>query len=138
MKRIFYLSTLFISVFIFTSCEKDDDHEHDSNSDSDKVCCSEGVCCSDAAAGMRLAMQEDGYVELEVNPMEKIDCYFEDWDKTIMTPVSGTFEYYNQSDDWVATIDYGNGDCDKWAIKTWDVGFFPEYPEGSLEFALFE
>ena len=50
----------------------------------------------------------------------------EDWDKMIMTPVSGTFEYYNQSDEWVATIDYGNGDCDKWAIKTWDVGFFPE------------
>ena len=110
MKKIFYLSTLLISVFIFTSCEKDDDHDHDSNSHSDKV------CCSDDASGMRLAMQEDGYVELEVSPIEKIDCYFEDWDKTIMTPVSGTFEYYNQSDEWVATIDYGDGDCDKWAI----------------------
>ena len=30
MKKIFYLSTLLISVFIFTSCEKDDDHDHDS------------------------------------------------------------------------------------------------------------
>ena len=138
MKRIFYLLTLLICVFIFTSCEKDDDHDHDSNSDSEKVCCSEGVCCSDDAAGMRLAMQEDGYVELEVNPMEKIDCYFEDWDKTIMTPVSGTFEYYNQNDEWVATIDYGDGNCDKWAIKTWDVGLFPDNPEGSLEFSLFE
>ena len=138
MKKILYLSTLLISVFIFTSCEKDDDHDHDSNSHSDKVCCSEGVCCSDDASGMRLAMQEDGYVELEVSPIEKVDCYFEDWDKTIMTPVSGTFEYYNQSDEWVATIDYGDGDCDKWAIKTWDVGFFPENPEGSLDFSLFE
>ena len=138
MKRIFYLSTLLISVFIFTSCEKDDDHDHDSSSDSGKVCCSEGVCCSDDAAGMRLAMQEDGYVELEVSPIEKIDCYFEDWDKTIMTPVSGTFEYYTQNDEWVATIDYGDGNCDKWAIKTWDISLFPENPEGTLEFSLFE
>ena len=137
MKKIFYLSTLLISVFIFTSCEKDDDHDHDSNSHSDKVCCSEGVCCHDDGASMRLAMQEDGYVELEVSPMEKTDCYFEDWDKTIMTPVSGTFEYYTQNDEWVATIDYGDGSCDIWAIKTWDVGFFPENPEGSLEFSLF-
>jgi len=138
MRKIFYLSTLIISVFIFTSCEKDDDHGHDSNSHSDKVCCSDGVCCSDDATGMRLAMQEDGYVELEVSPIEKIDCYFEDWDKTIMTPVSGTFEYYNLSDEWVATIDYGDGNCDKLAIKTWDVSFFPENPEGFLEFSLFE
>ena len=138
MRKIFYLSTLLISVFIFTSCEKDDDQDHDSNNHSDKVCCSEGVCCSDDAAGMRLAMQEDGYVEFEVSPMEKIDCYFEDWDKTIMTPVSGIFEYYTQNDEWVATIDYGDGNCDKWALKTWDVAFFPENPEGSLEFSLFE
>ena len=138
MKKIVYLQILLIVVFIFTSCEKNDDHDHESNDRSDKVCCTEGVCCSDDGASMRLAMQEDGYVESEVSPMEKIDCYFEEWDKTIMTPVSGTFEYYNQNDEWVATIDYGYGNCDKWATKSWDTAFFPENPEGFLEFSLFE
>tara|TARA_Y100000589_G_C27132259_1_gene621081 strand:+ start:845 stop:1255 length:411 start_codon:yes stop_codon:yes gene_type:complete len=131
-KKIFYLSTLLISVFIFTSCEKDDEHNHDSNNHSDKV------CCSGDGTNMRLAMQQDGYVELEFSPIEKIECYFEDLDKTIMIPVSGIFEYYNQNDELVATIDFGDGSCDKWAIKTWDVSFFPENPEGFLEFSLFE
>ena len=38
MKNLFYLSALFMSVFIFTSCEKDDaiaDHNHDHDHDHD-------------------------------------------------------------------------------------------------------
>jgi len=83
-------------------------------------------------------MQEDGYIEVEVSSIEKIDCYFEEWDKTIMTPVSGLWEYYDQNDIWVASIDFGDGICDQWATKTWDVNIFPENPEGVLEFSLFE
>ena len=74
----------------------------------------------------------------QINPMEKIDCYFEEWDKTIMTPVSGLFEYYDQNNTWVASINFGDGSCDQWVTKTWDSNIFPDYPEGIQEFSLFE
>lgn len=35
--------------------------------------------------------------------------------------VSGIVEFYKE-DLWVATIDFGDGTCDKWATKTWDGG----------------
>ena len=31
---------------------------------------------------MRIAMQENGFIEVEINSIEKIDCYFEEWNKT--------------------------------------------------------
>tara|TARA_B100000900_G_scaffold416088_2_gene449004 strand:- start:1419 stop:1835 length:417 start_codon:yes stop_codon:yes gene_type:complete len=138
MKNIIYTLSLLISALVFTSCEKDEEHDHDSDNHSDKVCCTDGVCCSNDGTNMRIAMQDEGYIELEVNPIEKIDCYFEDWNKTILIPVSGLFEYYNQNDVWVATIDFGDGTCDEWVVKTWDTELFPENPEGLLEFSLFE
>ena len=50
---------------------------------------------------------------------------------------SGIIEYYLiDTDTWVATIDYGDGTCDEWATKTWDVNLFPEYPSGSETFSL--
>jgi hypothetical protein len=130
MKQLSYLlKALLISLtLVFTSCDKDD---HDSET------CTMG-CCPNEGMQMRMAIQEDGYTEFEVIPIEKIDCYFQEWDKTIITPVSGLFEYYDQNDSWVASIDFGNGECDQWATKTWDVNIFPDYPEGSLEFSLFE
>jgi len=37
--------------------------------------------------------------------------------------VSGIVEFYNKKDDsWLATIDFGDGECDEWATKTWDGG----------------
>jgi len=37
--------------------------------------------------------------------------------------VSGVIEFYSKKDDlWLATIDFGDGECDEWAIKTWDDG----------------
>ena len=38
----------------------------------------------------------------------------------------------------VASIDFGDSTCDEWAIKTWDVDVFPEYPDGSIEFSVFD
>ena len=130
MKKFSFLfPVLLVSLtLIITSCEKDD-ATAESSSES---------CCTNEGMQMRMAMQEDGYTEVEVSPIEKIDCYFEEWDKTIMTPVSGLFEYYDQNDIWVASINFGDGTCDQWVTKTWDVNIFPENPEGTLEFSLFE
>jgi len=121
----FLFPALLVSLtLIITSCEKDD-----ATAES---------CCPNDGMQMRMAMQEDGYTEVETSPIEKMDCYFEEWDKTIMTPVSGLLEYYDQNDIWVAAINFGDGTCDQWATKTWDVNIFPENPEGALEFSLFE
>lgn len=51
---------------------------------------------------------------------------------------SGIIEYYliDDNNTWVATIDYGDGTCDEWATKTWNVNLFPEYPSGSETFSL--
>ena len=114
-------------LFIITSCEKEEEESHD-HSD----------CCSDNGTAARMAMIEDGYTEVEVSSIVKEDCYFTDWDKTISTPVSGLFEYYDSNGNWVASIDFGDGSCDQWATKTWDVNMFPDYPEGSEEFSVFK
>ena len=39
---------------------------------------------------------------------------------------------------WVASIDFGDGTCDEWATKTWDVNLFPDYPSGSENFSVFD
>ena len=67
---------------------------------------------------MRLAMTDEGYTEVITTPIAKEECYFSEWDKMILTPVSGLLEYYDEDDNWVASIDFGNGDCDQWATKT--------------------
>ena len=129
----------------FTSCEKDEEGDSHEGHNHSECCSTDGDCdedctmsCCDNGMQMRIAMQEDGYTEVEINPIEKTDCYFEEWDKTIMTPVSGLFEYYDQNNTWVASIDFGDGTCDQWVTKTWDSNFFPDYPEGIQEFSLFE
>lgn len=35
--------------------------------------------------------------------------------------VSGIIEFY-KDETWVVTIDFGDGECDEWATKTWDGG----------------
>ena len=128
MKKInflFVLSFLFTSLF-FISCEKEDDHD-----DHDHIVSNDGVQA-------RLAYTEKGYVEVEINPIVKIDCYFSNWDKEVMTPVSGLFEYYDNDGNWVASIDFGDGSCDEWATKTWDVNIFPDSPTGSDIFSVFK
>ena len=127
-KSIKLLPFCVLSLFVlFTSCEKDDSKTNENS----EICCENGD-------GMRMAMQEDGFIEVEINPIEKTDCFFEQWNKTIMTPVSGLFEYYDENNIWVASLDYGDGTCDNIATKTWDIDVFPESTEGSLDFSIFE
>ena len=120
----FFSSTflfLFCCIIFFSSCEKDENIEILSND----------------ALQARMAYTEKGYSEVEINPIVKKECYFESWDKTIITPVSGLFEYHDSEGNWVASIDFGDGTCDEWAIKTWDISVFPDYQDGSEEFSVF-
>ena len=110
------------SVFFFVSCEKD---------------VVETITSNDGVQA-RLAYTEKGYTEIEVNPIVKITCYFSNWDKDVMTPVSGLFEYYDSDSNWVASIDFGDGLCDEWATKTWNVDVFPDYPSGTNDFSVFD
>ena len=110
------------SVFFFVSCEKD---------------VVETITSNDGVQA-RLAYTEKGYTEIEVNSIVKINCYFSDWDKDVMTPVSGLFDYYDTDDNWVASIDFGDGTCDGWATKTWNVDVFPDYPSGTNDFSVFD
>ena len=111
------------SIFFLFSCEKEDI--------VDTITSNDGVQA-------RLAYTEKGYTEIVVSPIVKTSCYFAQWDKTIMTPVSGLFEYYDENNNWVASIDFGDGTCDEWATKSWDVNIFPDYPSGSEDFSVFD
>ena len=115
-----FLFTAF--VLFFVSCEKEVFNE---------------IITSDDGVQQRLAYTEKGYTEIEVNPIVKINCYFSDWDKDVITPVSGLFEYYDSYGNWVASIDFGDGTCDEWATKTWNVDVFPAYPSGTDDFSVF-
>lgn len=118
-----FVPILFTSiVLIFSSCEKN---------------VIENISSNDGMLE-RSAYIEKGFSEIEVAPIVKKNCYFEEWDKDIMTPVSGLFEYYDSDDNWVATIDFGNETCDEWATKTWNVDVFPDYPIGTMDFSVFD
>ena len=93
---------------------------------------------SNDAQQMRKAYTDKGYSEVIVDPIVKISCYFIQWDKTVTTPVSGLLEYYDSNNNWMASIDFGDGTCDEWATKTWDVNMFPDYPSGSEDFFVFD
>ena len=100
MKKINSLITPFFLlgiILIFSSCEKD---------------VAENIV-SDDAIQQRSAYIEKGYTEVEVAPIIKESCFFEEWDKNILTPVSGLFEYYDSDDNLVASIDFGDGTCDE-------------------------
>ena len=124
LKVLSFTSLLLLSItLIITSCEKEEE--------IDSIVSNDGVQA-------RLAYTEKGYTEVEVNPIVKTNCYFSEWDKEVMTPVSGLYEYYDQSGNWVASIDFGNGTCDEWATKTWDINIFPDHPIGSEDFLVFD
>lgn len=111
------------SIFFLFSCDKE--------AVVDTITSNDGV-------QVRLAYTDKGYNEIEVSPVVKTSCYFEQWDKTIITPVSGLFEYYDANNNWVASIDFGDGTCDEWVTKSWDVNIFPDYPSGSEDFSVFD
>ena len=126
MNKVFPLFFIFISILFFASCEKHDDHDHDHD-----IVSNDGI-------EARLSYVNEGYNEVEVEPIVKSLCYFEEWNKEIETPVSGLFEYYDVDENWVASINFGDGECDEWATKTWDVNLFPNYPSGSVDFSVFD
>ena len=120
---IYPIAICFGLLFIFSSCEKEE---------------VEFNVVSNDAQQMRKAYTDKGYTEVEVSPIVKTSCYFAQWDKTIMTPVSGLFNYYDPDNNWVASLDFGDGSCDEWATKSWDVDMFPDYPSGSEVFSVFD
>jgi antitoxin component YwqK of YwqJK toxin-antitoxin module len=122
LARFFVPSFLIVAMFFFSSCKKE--------------VVTETITSNDGVQA-RLAYTDQGYTEIEVNPIVKIKCYFSEWNKDVMTPISGLFEYYDADGNLVASIDFGNGTCDEWATKTWDIDVFPDYPSGSTDFSVF-
>ena len=123
LNRWFVSCLLIVLVFCFFACEKEVVND---------------TVTSNDALQARLAYTEKGYFEIEVDPIFKINCYFSDWDKDFLTPVSGLFEYYDTSGNWVASIDFGDGTCDEWVTKTWDVDVFPDNASGTYDFSVFD
>ena len=122
MRKIFYL-TLTSIIILTVSCEKSEDIGTE--------------IISNDAIELRSELQDEGYIETIVDSINKQECFFEEWKKTILTPVSGLIEFYDTDSNWVATIDFGSGECDQWATKTWDVTVFPESPKGEEKFSVF-
>ena len=120
------LSFITLSVFILlnVACEKSE------NFTSEIV--------SDDAMELRSELQDKGYTETIVDSIFKQECFFKEWNKTVLTPVSGLLEFHDMNNNWVASIDFGNGNCDQWAIKTWNVNVFPENSEGESQFSVFK
>ena len=120
---LYPIAICFGLLFIISSCEKEE---------------VEFNVVSNDAQQMRKAYTDKGYTEVIVDSIVKTACYFVQWDKTVTTPVFGLLEYYDSNNNWVASIDFGDGTCDEWATKTWDVNMFPDYPSGSEDFFVFD
>ena len=123
MTKYFYF-TVSLFILIIVSCEKSEDFTTE--------------IISNDAIELRSELQQDGYIETIVDSIVKQECYFEKWDKTVLSPVSGLLEFYDSNDNWVASIDFGDGSCDEWDLKTWDVSIFPENLEGESQFSVFD
>jgi hypothetical protein len=119
-----YVLSILCVGLLFTACEKTDiiDVEIVSND----------------AFELRSELQEDGYIETISDSIIKEECYFEEWDKTVLTPVSGLIDFHDENDNWIASIDFGDGECDEWATKTWDISVFTEDTSGTSTFSVFE
>ena len=123
MNKFFLPIVLCFGLFFMFSCEKESTVD--------------GITSNDGSQA-RKAYTGKGYTEVEVSPIVKSNCYFQEWDKEVLTPVSGLFEYYDSDNNWVASINFGDGSCNQWATKTWDVNMFPDYPSGSEDFSVFD
>ena len=119
-----YVLSILCFGLLFTACEKTDIQDVE--------------IISNDALELRSELQEDGYIETTVDSITKEECYFEEWDKTVLTPVSGLIEFHDENDNWVASIDFGDGECDEWATKTWDTSVFTEDTSGTSTFSVFE
>ena len=119
-----YVLSILCVGLLFTACEKTD------------IIGVEIV--SNDAFELRSELQEDGYIETISDSIVKEECYFEDCDKTVLTPVSGLIDFHDENDNWIASIDFGDGECDEWATKTWDINVFTEDTSGTSTFSVFE
>ncbi|MDB2362628.1 hypothetical protein N9V65_04180 [Flavobacteriales bacterium] len=119
-----YVLSILCVGLLFTACEKTD------------IIGVEIV--SNDAFELRSELQEDGYIETISDSIVKEECYFEEWDKTVLTPVSGLIDFHDENDNWIASIDFGDGECDEWATKTWDINVFTEDTSGTSTFSVFE
>ena len=119
-----YVLSILCVGLLFTACEKTDIQDVE--------------VVSNDALELRSELQEDGYVETISDSIVKEECYFEEWDKTVLTPVSGLIEFHDENDNWVASIDFGDGECDEWATKTWDTSVFTEDTSGTSTFSVFK
>ena len=119
-----YVLSILCVGLLFTACEKTD------------IIGVEIV--SNDAFELRSELQEDGYIETISDSIVKEECYFEEWDKTVLTPVSGLIDFHDENDNWIASIDFGDGECDEWATKTWDTSVFTEDTSGTSTFSVFE
>ena len=119
-----YVLSILCVGLLFTACEKTDIQDVE--------------VVSNDALELRSELQEDGYVETISDSIVKEECYFEEWVKTVLTPVSGLIEFHDENDNWVASIDFGDGECDEWATKTWDTSVFTEDTSGTSTFSVFE
>jgi hypothetical protein len=119
-----YVLSILCVGLLFTACEKTDIQDVE--------------IVSNDALELRSELQEDGYIETISDSIVKEECYFEEWDKTVLTPVSGLIEFHDENDNWVASIDFGDGECDEWATKTWDTSVFTEDTSGTSTFSFFE
>lgn len=58
--------------------------------------------------------KESNFKKVIINPLVKTeDCEY---------IVQGTIKYYSKDGEWIATVDYGEGQCDEWATKKWKAG----------------
>ena len=119
-----YVLSILCVGLLFTACEKND------------IIGVETV--SNDAFELRSELQEDGYIETISDSIVKEECYFAEWDKTVLTPVSGLIDFHDENDNWIASIDFGDGECDEWATKTWDINVFTEDTSGTSTFSVFE
>ena len=119
-----YVLSILCVGLLFTACEKTN--------------ITDVEIVSTDALELRSELQEDGYIETISDSIVKEECYFEEWDKTVLTPVSGLIDFHDENDNWIASIDFGDGECDEWATKTWDINVFTEDTSGTSTFSVFE
>ena len=103
--------------------KKHEDHDHD-------IVSNDGI-------EARLSYVNEGYNEVEVEPIVKSLCYFEEWNKEIETPVSGFLNIMMLTKIGLS-INFGDGECDEWGNKNLGCKSFPNYPSGSEDFSVFD
>ena len=118
-----FFNLILPSFLLLLSCEK-------SNIHFDEI-------VSNDAFELRSEIQQMGYIETIADSIHKRNCFFDKWNKTILTPISGLIEFHDAEGNWVASIDFGSGECDQWATKSWNTNIFTEKDSVETKFSVF-